>query len=86
MATRSKTKTRRRIQKGCGKCKKTRCRHQKQRGGCGTCVGGGKRGQTGGSGTGLIDNVSNLTTGVSGMFMNVFRGFQGQPPIPFPSF
>ena len=80
--------TKRRLnQKGCGKCKKTRCRHkkQKQRGGCGTCIGGGKVArQTGG--TGLIDNVSNLTTGVSGMVMNVFRGFQGQPPIPFPSF
>jgi hypothetical protein len=84
MATRSKTKTKRRLQRGCGKCKKTRCKHQKQRGGCGTCVGGGKGKQMGG--TGMVDNVSDLTTGVSGMFTNVFRGFQGQPPITFPSF
>ena len=69
-------------QKGCGKCKKLgrkKCTHRTQRGGCGTCagghVGGGKK-QIGG----------NITSGVSEMFLNVFRGFQGQPPLDFPSF
>ncbi len=42
------------MQKGCGKCKtcSRRCRHGKQRGGCGSCVGGGwkKTKQMGGCG------------------------------------
>lgn len=59
-----------RATRGCGKCKKAKCRHVKQRGGCGTCVGG--RRQMGGS----------VVSEISGTIMNVFRGFQGQPPIP----
>jgi hypothetical protein len=100
------------MQKGCGKCKNCtssrRCRHGKQRGGCGACAGGGwkkskqmggcgacsggqvggkktkskQRGGTGGS-VGIIDNISNLRADI---FTNVFRGFNTQPPIPYPSF
>jgi hypothetical protein len=64
-------------QKGCGKCNRTRCRHKKQRGGCGTCAIGG--GQKGGS-----DINSGIS--VSNALMNVFRGFSGQPAIPNPPF
>ena len=85
--------TKRRLnQKGCGKCKKTRCKHrkQKQRGGCGTCVGGqvgGKKSkrQRGGN-VGIIDNSAGFANGATEMLTNVFRAFSTQSPIIVPSF
>ncbi len=79
----AKTK-RRGGQRGCGKCKKRRSRKCIHRGGCGSCIGGGRRRLRGGNG--LINNATDVTSGISGTVLNVFRGFQGQPPIPFPSF
>jgi hypothetical protein len=81
-------------QRGCGKCNRTRCngkcnsnrtrcRHRKQRGGCGTCVIGG--GQKGGS-AGFLDNIQGVSGGISTTFMNMFRGFSGQPAILIPPF
>lgn len=77
-----------RATKGCGKCKRktcskcksagvkkcnhVKCMHNVMRGGCTTCSGG----QVGG----------NVSSDISGMILNVFRGFQGQPPIPLVSF
>ncbi len=88
----AKTMRRKNYQKGCGKCKKVgrKCTHRSQCGGCTSCIGGGKKRKGGKKpqvgGTGFVDNISNLTTGVSGMAWNVFRGFQGVPPIPMASF
>lgn len=86
-----------RATKGCGKCKRktcskcksagvkkcnhVKCMHNVMRGGCTTCSGG----QVGGD-VGIVNNVSNLSSGISGMILNVFRGFQGQPPSPLVSF
>ena len=84
-ATRSRGKTRYAM-KGCSRnhrhSNKTKCRmcnkiHKKQKGGCGTCVGGSV--QHGGNSIGLYQNLSNIGSNFFNGITGIYNGLNAIP-------